>query len=170
MWVQEETVRIEFTPNALEVIVFRIQCLDSFACEVVDFSPVRPRIELLQLMVEFAEEWLVGRTRLARYGDRDGVALVLGGQVAAVGLLPADLYGADLVAMFGEHEVAREFHCGLAVFGGHHVFQFVEPCICGGIGVNEVGSAGASAGYLTVSEIFPLEVRAQAIAVFFSIA
>jgi MFS family permease len=31
-------------------------------------------------------------------------------------------------------------------------------------------SAGASAGYLTVSEIFPLEVRAQAIAVFFAIA
>jgi MFS family permease len=31
-------------------------------------------------------------------------------------------------------------------------------------------SAGASAGYLTVSEIFPLEVRGQAIAIFFSIA
>jgi MFS family permease len=31
-------------------------------------------------------------------------------------------------------------------------------------------SAGASAAYLTVSEIFPLEVRAQAIAVFFAIA
>jgi MFS family permease len=31
-------------------------------------------------------------------------------------------------------------------------------------------SAGASAGYLTASEIFPLEVRGQAIAVFFSIA
>jgi MFS family permease len=31
-------------------------------------------------------------------------------------------------------------------------------------------SAGASAGYLTVSEIFPLEVRAQAVAVFFSVA
>ena len=31
-------------------------------------------------------------------------------------------------------------------------------------------SAGASSAYLTVSEIFPLEVRAQAIAVFFSIA
>ena len=31
-------------------------------------------------------------------------------------------------------------------------------------------SAGASAGYLTVSEVFPLEVRAQAIAVFFAIA
>jgi MFS family permease len=33
-----------------------------------------------------------------------------------------------------------------------------------------LASAGASAGYLTVSEIFPLEVRAQAIAVFFAIA
>jgi MFS family permease len=31
-------------------------------------------------------------------------------------------------------------------------------------------SSGASAGYLTVSEIFPLEVRAKAIAVFFAIA
>ena len=31
-------------------------------------------------------------------------------------------------------------------------------------------SAGASAGYLTVSEIFPMEVRAKAIAVFFAIA
>jgi hypothetical protein len=31
-------------------------------------------------------------------------------------------------------------------------------------------SAGTSAGYLTVSEIFPLEVRAEAIAVFFAIA
>jgi MFS family permease len=31
-------------------------------------------------------------------------------------------------------------------------------------------SAGASAGYLTVSEIFPVEIRAEAIAVFFAIA
>ncbi len=30
-------------------------------------------------------------------------------------------------------------------------------------------SAGASAGYLTVSEIFPLEIRANAIAFFFAI-
>jgi hypothetical protein len=33
-----------------------------------------------------------------------------------------------------------------------------------------IASAGASAAYLTVSEIFPLEVRAQAIAVFFALA
>jgi hypothetical protein len=31
-------------------------------------------------------------------------------------------------------------------------------------------SAGASAGYLTASEVFPLEVRARSIAVFFAIA
>jgi MFS family permease len=33
-----------------------------------------------------------------------------------------------------------------------------------------IASAGASAAYLTVSEVFPLEVRAKAIAVFFAIA
>jgi MFS family permease len=33
-----------------------------------------------------------------------------------------------------------------------------------------IASAGASAAYLTVSEIFPIEVRSQAIAIFFSIA
>jgi MFS family permease len=31
-------------------------------------------------------------------------------------------------------------------------------------------AAGASAGYLTVSEIFPIEIRAEALAVFFAIA
>ena len=31
-------------------------------------------------------------------------------------------------------------------------------------------SAGASAGDLTVSEIFPIEIRAEALAVFFAIA
>jgi MFS family permease len=38
------------------------------------------------------------------------------------------------------------------------------------IGVFFFASAGASAGYLTVSEIFPIEIRAEAIAVFFAIA
>jgi MFS family permease len=33
-----------------------------------------------------------------------------------------------------------------------------------------IGSAAASSGYLTVSEIFPMELRAQAIALFFAIA
>jgi MFS family permease len=33
-----------------------------------------------------------------------------------------------------------------------------------------LGSAAASSAYLTVSEIFPLEIRAQAIALFFAVA
>ena len=33
-----------------------------------------------------------------------------------------------------------------------------------------IASAGASSGYLTVSEIFPMELRSQAIALFFAIA
>jgi hypothetical protein len=33
-----------------------------------------------------------------------------------------------------------------------------------------VAATGASAGYLTVSEVFPPEARAKAIAVFFAIA
>ncbi|MDQ2710028.1 MAG: MFS transporter [Actinomycetota bacterium] len=45
------------------------------------------------------------------------------------------------------------------------VTQMVAWCV-----VFFFASAGASAGYLTVSEIFPLEVRAKAIAVFFAIA
>ena len=37
-------------------------------------------------------------------------------------------------------------------------------------GIFFLASAGASSAYLTVSEIFPLELRAQAIALFFSIS
>jgi hypothetical protein len=39
-----------------------------------------------------------------------------------------------------------------------------------GVAIFFFASAGASAGYLTASEVFPLEVRAKAIAVFFAIA
>ena len=45
------------------------------------------------------------------------------------------------------------------------ITQTIAWCI-----VFYIASAGASAAYLTVSEIFPLEVRAKAIAVFFAIA
>ena len=40
-------------------------------------------------------------------------------------------------------------------FTGHYLFFFA--------------SAGASSAYLTVSEVFPLEIRAQAIALFYAI-
>ncbi len=53
------------------------------------------------------------------------------------------------------------FHAGLL----NAVTQTVAWCV-----IFFFASAGASAAYLTVSEIFPLEVRAMAIAVFFAIA
>ena len=53
------------------------------------------------------------------------------------------------------------FHAGVL----NAVTQTIAWCI-----IFFFASAGASAAYLTVSEIFPLEVRAKAIAVFFAIA
>ncbi len=53
------------------------------------------------------------------------------------------------------------FHAGLF----NAITQTIAWCV-----IFFFASAGASAAYLTVSEIFPLEVRAMAIAVFFSIA
>ncbi len=53
------------------------------------------------------------------------------------------------------------FHAGLL----NAVTQTVAWCV-----IFFFASAGASAAYLTVSEIFPIEVRAMAIAVFFAIA
>jgi hypothetical protein len=49
------------------------------------------------------------------------------------------------------------------------VLNAVTQTLCWSV-IFYFASAGASAGYLTVSEIFPLEVRAKAIAVFFAIA
>jgi MFS family permease len=50
-----------------------------------------------------------------------------------------------------------------------HMLNAVTQTICWCI-IFFFASAGASAAYLTVSEIFPMEVRAKAIAVFFAIA
>jgi MFS family permease len=51
----------------------------------------------------------------------------------------------------------------------HHVLSAVTQTIAWVV-IFFFASSGASAGYLTVSEIFPLEVRAEAIAIFFAIA
>ena len=59
----------------------------------------------------------------------------------------------------GDH--AFLFHAGVL----NAVTQTIAWCV-----IFFFASAGASAAYLTVSEIFPLEVRAKAIAVFFAIA
>jgi MFS family permease len=53
------------------------------------------------------------------------------------------------------------------LFKGHHLTNIsFEACICV---VFFVASAGASAAYLTVSEVFPMETRALCIAVFYAI-
>jgi len=53
------------------------------------------------------------------------------------------------------------------LFKGHHLDNITfEVCICV---VFFFASAGASAAYLTVSEVFPLETRALCIAVFYAI-
>ncbi len=53
------------------------------------------------------------------------------------------------------------------LFRGHHLNEITfEVCICV---VFFFASAGASAAYLTVSEVFPLETRALCIAVFYAI-
>jgi MFS family permease len=53
------------------------------------------------------------------------------------------------------------------LFKGHHLNEITfEACICV---VFFFASAGASAAYLTVSEVFPLETRALCIAVFYAV-
>ncbi|HET9168446.1 MAG TPA: MFS transporter, partial [Actinospica sp.] len=69
--------------------------------------------------------------------------------------------GTYLIAGIGLAVSALLFHNGvLTAFS-----QTVCWCV-----IFFFASAGASAAYLTVSEIFPVEVRAKAIAVFFAIA
>jgi MFS family permease len=56
-----------------------------------------------------------------------------------------------------------------AVLFDHHVLTATTQTIAWCV-IFFFASAGASSAYLTVSEVFPLELRAQAIAVFFAIA
>lgn len=95
----------------------------------------------------FAIGNLLGPLLLGRFFDTVGRRKMIGGSysIAAVVLfVSAVLFNADVLSA-GTHTA---LWC-LAFF---------------------FASAGASAGYLTVSEIFPLEVRGQAISYFFSIA
>ncbi|RYZ32519.1 MAG: MFS transporter [Propionibacteriaceae bacterium] len=95
----------------------------------------------------FAIGNLLGPLLLGRFFDTIGRRKMIGGSytiAAAVLFVSALLFKADLLSA-GTHTT---LWC-LSFF---------------------FASAGASAGYLTVSEIFPLEVRGQAISYFFSIA
>jgi len=95
----------------------------------------------------FALGNLLGPLLLGRFFDTVGRRKMIGGSyslAAVVLFVSAVLFNADLLT------------AGT---------QTALWCVC-----FFFASAGASAGYLTVSEIFPLEVRGQAISYFFSVA
>jgi MFS family permease len=98
-------------------------------------------------LIAFAVGNLVGPLTIGRLFDTLGRRVMITGTYLISGVLlaiTAFLFQADVLSA---------------------VTQTIAWCV-----IFFFASAGASAAYLTVSEIFPLEVRAQAIAVFFAIA
>jgi MFS family permease len=98
-------------------------------------------------LIAFAAGNLAGPLALGRLFDTIGRRQMIAGTYLLSGVLLA------VTALF--------FHAGRL----DAVTQTIAWCV-----IFFFASAGASSAYLTVSEIFPLEVRAQAIAVFFAIA
>ena len=98
-------------------------------------------------LVAFAVGNLVGPLTIGRLFDTIGRRTMIAGTYLISGMLLAV-----------SAELFREGHLNAQT-------QTIWWCV-----IFFFASAGASAAYLTVSEIFPLEVRAKAIAVFFAIA
>jgi MFS family permease len=95
----------------------------------------------------FAVGNLLGPLTIGRLFDTVGRKKMIAGTYILAGVL---LVGTAILFKDGDLNAATQTICWAVVFF--------------------FASAGASAGYLTASEVFPLEVRAQAIAVFFAIA
>ncbi|MBV9012421.1 MAG: MFS transporter [Pseudonocardiales bacterium] len=98
-------------------------------------------------LIAFAVGNLIGPLTIGRYFDTIGRKTMIAGTYITSGVL----LGISAVL----------FNAGLLTA----TTQTISWCV-----IFFFASAGASAAYLTVSEIFPLEVRAKAIAVFFAIA
>jgi MFS family permease len=98
-------------------------------------------------LIAFAIGNLAGPLLLGKFFDTIGRRKMIGGTYIGSGVLLAIS--------------AWMFNAGMLTA----VTQTIAWCV-----IFFFASAGASAAYLTVSEIFPVEVRAKAIAVFFSIA
>ena len=98
-------------------------------------------------LIAFAVGNLLGPLTIGHFFDTIGRKKMIAGTYLLSGLLLA--------------VSAVLFNAGLL----NAITQTIAWCI-----IFYFASAGASAAYLTVSEIFPLEVRAKAIAVFFAIA
>jgi MFS family permease len=98
-------------------------------------------------LIAFAVGNLAGPLTIGRLFDTIGrKAMIAGTYILSGGLLAITAYLFDLGAL-------------------NAATQTIAWCV-----IFFFASSGASAAYLTVSEIFPLEVRAQAIAIFFAIA
>ncbi len=118
----------------------------TYTLVLVKFYGVEPTSAPLFLIV-FALGNLVGPLTIGRFFDTIGRKFMIAGTYIVSGILlgiSAFLFNAGLL---------------------NATTQTVAWCV-----IFFFASAGASAAYLTVSEIFPLEVRAKAIAVFFAIA
>jgi MFS family permease len=98
-------------------------------------------------LIAFAAGNLLGPLTIGRFFDTIGRRKMIAGTYVLSGFLLAVSAGL--------------FQAGLL----NAITQTLAWCV-----IFYFASAGASAAYLTVSEIFPLEVRAKAIAVFFAIA
>lgn len=98
-------------------------------------------------LIAFAVGNLLGPLTLGHFFDTIGRRKMIAGTYLLSGLLLAVSAGL--------------FQAGVL----NAITQTIAWCV-----IFYIASAGASAAYLTVSEIFPLEVRAKAIAVFFAIA
>jgi MFS family permease len=98
-------------------------------------------------LIVFAAGNLLGPLTIGHFFDTIGRKKMIAGTYLLSGLLLA--------------VTAVLFNAGVL----NAITQTIAWCV-----IFYVASAGASAAYLTVSEIFPLEVRAKAIAVFFAIA
>jgi MFS family permease len=98
-------------------------------------------------LLPFALVNFLGPLSLGRFFDTVGRRPMIGGTYALAGLLLAGT--------------------ALLFNGGQLTAWTFVLCLCAAF---FFASAGASAGYLTVSEVFPMEIRAMAIAFFYAVA
>jgi MFS family permease len=98
-------------------------------------------------LLPFALVNFLGPLSLGRFFDTVGRRPMIGGTFGLAGLLLAGT--------------------ALLFNGGHLTAWTFVLCLCAAF---FFASAGASAGYLTVSEVFPMEIRAMAIAFFYAVA
>lgn len=118
----------------------------TYAIVLVDFYSI-PSKDVPYFIFPFALGNLLGPLTIGRFFDTIGRRAMIGGTYVLSGILLA-VSG----ALFELHLLTA-------------VTQTLFWCV-----IFFIASAAASSAYLTVSEIFPLEMRAQAIALFFSVA